>query len=54
MFRHQGAIIREFFSNKVSYVQQVLQALFAHSSVITVVDVFSHISPIHRFPDGVA
>jgi hypothetical protein len=34
MFRHQGAIIREFINNKRSQVQLVYQALVAHTSII--------------------
>jgi hypothetical protein len=34
MFLRQGAIIREFFSNRALSVQQVFQAFFTHTSVI--------------------
>lgn len=34
MFRQQGAIIRQFLSNTGLKVQQVIQALCAHTSII--------------------
>jgi hypothetical protein len=35
-FRHQGAVIREFFSNKCLQVQQIIQALFTHVWIVKV------------------
>jgi hypothetical protein len=34
MFRHQGAIIREFINNKQSQVQPIYQMLVAHTSIV--------------------
>jgi molybdopterin-binding protein len=36
MFRHQGAIIRQFINKKCLQVQQVSQVLFTLISIITV------------------
>ena len=36
MFQHQCAIIREFFSNKVLWVQLVFDAQFAHTPIVKV------------------